>query len=305
MNKFTIFHRNIKFVLKHNGKSLMNKPIFDSLEDNLYYIFGKELKDNLLEINGSLKGLKVVGFLAKPSSISYGVKKNQHIFVNSRFVKSRLINKAMYEGFGTNLMEGRHPFFVIFIDIDPEIIDVNVHPTKIEIKFENELEIYDFICDSIRQVFEKNTSFKEFESKKKEIDISLDKSCGVDIGSPTFKREVKNKYYSVDVQKDLSEIKEDVEVFDSVALKGEVTSNLETFTTLDVEVDTDIQSVQYGPLYDELKEYKIIGQINKTFIIIETPVEMIMIDQHVAEEKFFMRVLNSNMNKQNLKFKNC
>ena len=64
--------------------------------------------------------MKISGFLGKPSNITYAYKKNQYLFVNSRFVKSKLINDAIYEGFGTNLMTGRHPFFVVFVDIDPE-----------------------------------------------------------------------------------------------------------------------------------------------------------------------------------------
>ncbi len=272
VRRFEIFYNNIKFTVKHNGKIIINKPIFEKHEDNLYYVLGKELRDNLFIFEDQINGLKIQGFVGKPSNITYSTKKNQFVFVNSRFVKSKIVNDAIYEGYGTNLMEGRHPFFVVFLDIDPEIIDVNVHPTKIEIKFENELEIYDFVKNSIRKIFEKNESFKEFEIKKRdEISLENDKwNIEINEKNKSYSVQKENKYFTKDVQKELSVVKE--------KLGREYLQNKENLSD---------KSTEYGPLHDILKEYKIIGQVNKTFIIIETKNEMIIIDQHVAQEKFF------------------
>jgi DNA mismatch repair protein MutL len=137
--RYTIYYHNIKFTLKHNSKTIINKPIFKTKLDNISYILGSDLKDKLLYFEEEKKGLKISGFIGNPAQITYPYVKNQYLYVNSRFVKSKLIKDAIYVGFSTNLMTQRHPFFVLFIEIDPEIIDVNVHPTKIEIRFENEL----------------------------------------------------------------------------------------------------------------------------------------------------------------------
>jgi DNA mismatch repair protein MutL len=152
VEKISLANSNIFIQVKNDDKLIFNKPFFNNLEDNIIYILGKDLKGNLLKVENEFKGIKIYGFIGNPSEISYPVKKNQYIFVNSRFIKSKLVSDAIYEGFSTNLMEGRHPFFVIFIDIDPEIIDVNIHPKKIEIKFENEIEIFSNVKNSIYNV---------------------------------------------------------------------------------------------------------------------------------------------------------
>lgn len=278
MNRFIVNYENIKFTLKHNGKILINKPQFKTKEENLYYVLGKDLKENLLYFENEMQGLKISGFIGKPSNISYPYKKNQYIYVNSRYVKSKLISDSIYEGFGTNLMSGRHPFYVISIEIDPEIVDVNVHPTKIEIRFENELEIYEFIKNSIKKVFEKNETFKPFETQRKEKNYSLNEIVEdlKAVKNYSISNEQKSSY-TTDTQKPLN-VKEEISSY-STFQSSIFSPSIPQFAQSHIPF--------YGPLYDILKDYRIVGQINKTFIIIETPNEMILLDQHVAEEKFF------------------
>lgn len=319
INRFLISYNEIKFVVKHNNKMLVNKPIFKSELENLYYIFGNDLKENLLEINNEIKGIHIKGYIGKPSNITYPVRKNQNLFVNNRFVKSKLIKDAIYEGFGTNLMEGRHPFYCVFIQIDPEIIDVNVHPTKIEIRFENELEIYDFVRSSIQKIFEKEETFKPFEKEEMKIekDFTLnEKITNFDIQKNKMlkKKEPKN-YFSKETQQILNE--KEIQVVEDNFKKIEKSENIENKYNIKEEEEEykkkknlemkkyDEENNNYGPLYTRLKNYRIVGQINKTFIILETPSEMIIVDQHVAEEKFYyekfkQEIENKSVQSQNL-----
>ncbi len=286
VNRFELIHFDKKISLKHNNKILINKPTFKTQQDNIYYVLGKELKDNLLEINEQTQGIKITGFIGKPSNITYSFRKNHYLYVNERFVKSKLLRDAIYEGFGTNLMEARHPMFCLFIEIDPEIIDVNVHPTKIEIKFENELEIYEFTRGAIQKAFQINETFKPFETKPVETDISLDKSIDEIVGTQTSKQKIEPKsYFTKDEQKHLKVNEPILPIQKSYDFQDET-----------IEKRTqEIEPTQYGPLYDILKDYRIVGQINKTFIILETPKEMIVVDQHVAEEKFFYETFKSHI----------
>lgn len=316
INRFEVYYHNIKFNLKHNGKILINKPAFKTPEDNIYYVLGKELRDNLLYFEKEMDGLKVSGFLGKPSNITYPFRKNQHMYVNSRYVKSKLVRDAIYEGFGTNLMEGRHPFFVAFIDIDPEIIDVNVHPTKIEIRFENELEIYEFMRNAVKEVFEKNETFKPFEKRVESRDERLEKHIDLGVSDSDIRKErgEEKTYFSKETQKPL-----EVAESESELSKVLIDSSENSYDFQDDMIDdksnidnspisnqaADSESLSFGPLYETLKDYRIVGQINKTFIILETPKEMIVVDQHVAEEKFFFetfkeQVENSSVKSQNL-----
>jgi DNA mismatch repair protein MutL len=328
VEKISLANSNIFIQVKNDDKLIFNKPFFNNLEDNIIYILGKDLKGNLLKVENEFKGIKIYGFIGNPSEISYPVKKNQYIFVNSRFIKSKLVSDAIYEGFSTNLMEGRHPFFVIFIDIDPEIIDVNIHPKKIEIKFENEIEIFSNVKNSIYNVFLKNETFKSFEKKEKyDNQKELNEHTEIKISKNNSNNINKDKnYFSKDFQKELkidsennlrkSTINYDSkEIFENNNLNQDINNlnvvdnfkenfiqkeNNKYINNLNENSNLFENKEVYGPLYDTLKEYKIIGQVNKTFIILETPKEMIIIDQHVAEEKFFFEKLKYGLDKNNL-----
>jgi DNA mismatch repair protein MutL len=275
VNRFEVSHPHIKITLKNNGKLLVNKPKFENSYDNLCYVLGKELKGKLLEFELEKNGIHVKGFIANPSEITYSYKKNQYIFVNGRYIKSKLINDAIYTGFGSNLMTKRHPFFVLFIELNPEIIDVNVHPTKIEIRFENEIEIYELISNLIIKQFEEKETFKEFEIQK-DLDEHVE-----EIVKPEITKEVRSKYYSDDKQNNF-ELKENEIIYEKTKVNDRSS-----------EVEEDTETKIQGPLFESLKEYNILGQLNKTYIIVQTPNEMLLVDQHVAQEKYFYEKFKS------------
>lgn len=273
VNRFEVFYSNVKINLKHNGKVLVNKPAFDLDEKNLLYVLGKDLKGNLIEFSEEMHGIKVSGFIGNPSELTYSFRKNQYLYVNKRYVKSKLVRDAIYEGFTSNLMVGRHPFFVLFVEIDPEIIDVNVHPTKIEIRFENELEIYEFVKKVINKQFEVSKNFKEFEPKEYDVDLSEKIDVVKSYEPIVSQKDDSSKYYSSEKQSSF-EIKEDEIVYEKPEIKIE-------------EIVVEEEEVVRGVLWDELSDYKILGQLNKTYILVETPNQFLIVDQHVAEEKFY------------------
>lgn len=287
LKRFEVINFDKSFSLRHNNKLLVNKPIFKSQEENLIYTLDKNLKYNLYNLNKISRGISISGFIANPSTITYSFKKNQYLFVNQRFVKSKLLSDAVYEGFSTNLMEGRHPFYVLFIEIDPEIIDVNVHPTKIEIKFENELEIFELVRSAIKEVFENEPIFKPFQKERTTDKKLYDVSDEIQPSKLKLTKKDKN-YYQVDSQREFDFVKED---FTQIKKEDSFKENIKT--------QAEEETKHKGPLYDTLSEYKIIGQLHKTFVIIETPREMLMIDQHVAEEKFYFEKLKENFNSKN------
>lgn len=308
INRFIVYHHDKRLVLKHNNKNIINKPKFKTQIDNIYYTFGKDLKDNILYFENKLDGIKISGFLGKPSNITYSYIKNQYIFVNSRYIKSKIIRDAIYEGFGTNLMIGRHPFFVLFIEIDPQIIDVNIHPTKIEIKFENELEIFEFVKKGINEAFQKEANYKEFEENKS-YNTKLNEHIDIiQNNTPKTQKEEKT-YFTKDNQKTL-ELHEDVIDYNSDFMGTKIPQSIHVQTSKDYNTKENFESQtiadikeekNYGPLFEILKEYKIIGQINKTYIILETKEEMFMIDQHAAEEKCFFEDFLSQFESKNPK----
>ncbi len=301
VNRFEVFYHNIKITLKNNDKVLVNKPKFSNKLDNLIYVLGKDLKGNIMEFDESSNGIRVYGYIGKPTSLSYSFRKNQYFFVNERFIKSKLLRDAVYEGMRNTLMVGRHPFFVLCVDIDPEIVDVNIHPTKVEIRFENELEIFEFLKSAVIKQFETQHNFKEFDEPK---EINIDLSEKIDVVRPydmsstnklnsLVKDEKKDvsKYYSSDSQKSF-EVNEDeveykrtpVEDFIKEVSKSNNLVKSETQILIETEIGEEIFK---GALWNELSDFKIIGQLNKTYIMVETPKELLLVDQHVAEEKYY------------------
>ncbi|MEC8339353.1 MAG: DNA mismatch repair endonuclease MutL, partial [Nanoarchaeota archaeon] len=175
VRRFELIHYDKKIILKHNGTILVNKPSFKTQKENLEYVLGKEIRGKLVEVNYEFRGIKIKGFIGNPTQITYSYKKNQYFFVNSRYIKSKVLSDALYSGFLSKLMTNRHPLYFLEIEIDPEIIDVNVHPTKVEIRFEDEQTIYTTMESAILETFKTSLLFKEFnQDEKKEEDVKLE-----------------------------------------------------------------------------------------------------------------------------------
>mgnify|MGYP006278259999 CR=1 FL=1 len=301
--RYAIYYYNIKFTLTHNSKTILNKPIFKTSLDNISYMLGSDLKDKLLYFENSKDGIKIFGYIGNPSQLTYPYVKNQYLYVNSRYVKSKLIRDAIYEGFSTNLMTQRHPFYVLFLEIDPEIIDVNVHPTKIEIRFENELEIFEFVKNSIKDFLQKATLAKPFEERK-ERDTELSRIKDVEITKTPHndvqKKQKENPYFEKDTQKHFTLNEDSINYdksypsFDEPIKTHEYQNN-----QLNQNLEESIQTTQ-NSLAELLKDYKIVGLLNKTYMIIETPQEMFLIDFHACAEKIAFENLINDYNKKSV-----
>ena len=273
VRRFELIHFDKKIVLKHNGSILVNKPSFKIQKENLEYVLGKDVRNRLIEVSFEKKGIKITGFIGNPSEITYSYKKNQYFFVNDRYIKSKILSDAIYSGFTSNLMVGKHPIYCIHIEIDPEIIDVNVHPTKIEIRFENESEMYSIIENAISKIFKENLLFKEFnEEKIKEKDVKLH----------SFSKEIEPIFETTTVKEKKSYFNTEKQIDIETAIQ--VNETAQEYKQLEKEQSSP---KIVGPLFKELEEFRLLGQLDKTYIVIQTKADMILVDQHVAEEKYF------------------
>ena len=118
------------------------------LKDLIYTIYGREISSNVLEIHYECPLFSVTGYLGKPI-ISRGNRTFENYYINGRFVKSRLIAAAIEQAYKPFMMQHRYPFTVLHIKIQPELIDVNVHPAKMEVRFQRENEVYDLLTAAI------------------------------------------------------------------------------------------------------------------------------------------------------------
>lgn len=153
-----ISHSEVTFKLTHNNQEIINVAATSDPKERIVHFLGKELIESLIPIEFKSNLIEVDGFLAKPIHTRQD-RNSQSIFVNQRFVVNKTVTHAIYQGYHTLLPKDRHPIIIIFIKIDPAKVDVNVHPTKREIRFRSEGEIHDLIVAAIRKTLSQSNSF--------------------------------------------------------------------------------------------------------------------------------------------------
>lgn len=151
VEQIAISHPNISFKFVNNGQNKLSTSGNGSLKDILYHIYGRDIAANLLPIEAERDGMKISGYVAKPY-ISRGNRSFEHYFVNGRYIKSPIITRAIEEAYKTFVMIHKFPFVAIYLTVDSKLLDVNVHPRKMEMRYSRGDELYKFIFEEIRYV---------------------------------------------------------------------------------------------------------------------------------------------------------
>lgn len=150
LTRLALSHPDISVQFINNKQSKLHTSGNGKLKDVIYHIYGRDVANNLLPISFEKNGLKIEGFLGKPI-ISRGNRNFENYFVNGRYIKSKIVSKAIEDAYHDYTMQHKYPFVVFHISVDPENIDVNVHPTKMEIRFSNQQEIYNLVYEAVRE----------------------------------------------------------------------------------------------------------------------------------------------------------
>ena len=148
-NKASLGNPKIHFKFYNDDDLIFDYPS-GTLENRIESIFADNMLDALIPVEEKTDYMNVHGFIGKPSLLKKS-KGEQYLFLNNRYVVSKQINHAVFSAFENFLEKGDYPFFILFIDIDPHHVDVNVHPSKLEVRFENEKEIYTFVVAVIKK----------------------------------------------------------------------------------------------------------------------------------------------------------
>ncbi len=193
VEKYAIIYERIHFKLVHNGKEVFNLPPSE-LKARIAKLWGKEIADAMVEIKKKNK-MKIQGLIAKP----YQVRKDKSkllIFVNGRYVKSKTIEDAVLEGYGTLLFRDSYPIAILKIQIEPEEIDVNVHPAKLFVKFKDEKrvkkEIANLIWNSLTKEENIPSKIMAREEKIEEFKIERGKQMVFDVEEPSKMRKIED-----------------------------------------------------------------------------------------------------------------
>ena len=169
--KLALSHPDISFRLISNGQTKIDTSGNGKAKDAIYQLFGRDITSNLIEVNYTGDNIKISGYIGKPF-ISRGNRGLENYFINKRYIKSNVINRAIEEGYKTFVMQHKFPFTVLYIELPPESCDVNVHPTKMEFKYDNERELFEVITKTIRDALTHKEIIPkaEYESKEKSVE---------------------------------------------------------------------------------------------------------------------------------------
>lgn len=176
---------SIHFKLFHNDQEVYNLPA-GNLRNRILGLFGRKLNEYLVPIEESTNLVNVAGYIGKPK-LGKKTRGEQFLFVNRRFIRSPYLQHAVKSAYEDILPPDLHPFYVLFLDIDPQKIDVNVHPTKQEIKFEDEHVIYTYLRAAVRHALGKYSIMPSLDFDQ---EVSLEKAAGHVAASPDSPRPV-------------------------------------------------------------------------------------------------------------------
>ncbi|WP_179346106.1 DNA mismatch repair endonuclease MutL [Winogradskyella ursingii] len=147
-HRVALAHPNIAFAFYHNGSQLFDLPS-ENYRQRVVHIFGTKTNEKLVPVNEDTEVLKISGFVGKPE-YSKKTRSEQFFFVNNRFVKSPYLNHAISAAFEGLLKDGYHPSYFLNLTVDPKSIDINIHPTKTEIKFDDEHTLYAILRSAVK-----------------------------------------------------------------------------------------------------------------------------------------------------------
>jgi DNA mismatch repair protein MutL len=267
ITRYALINNAISFSLIHEGHALLQSPSVEDIRSNIASIYGINVAKELLKIYYFDENLKLYGYIAKPAQ-ARNDKIQQSLFVNKRWVKSDDVSCAVYDAFHSMLFVNKHPIYVLNIEINPKKIDVNVHPNKLEIKFEQSELIYKAVFTAIKQTLEKNNLIPV---------INFQEDQQATFGTPIKKQILNEPKYKFEPssQEILSNKAETIIASDKVI-------PLESLDREEPEMPAQsINSTQN----DKIPIMKILGQIHKTFFVAETFGGAFFIDQHAAHER--------------------
>ncbi len=256
VNKMALSYPNIKFILINNGKELLNTSGSGDLLKTIFNIYGVVVASKMLEINGENDDYKIYGYISLPE-LTKSNRSGITLLINNRVVKNNEIIKTILESYFTFIPKERYPYVIINIEVDPFLVDVNVHPTKMEVKFSKIDTLEKLIFDTIQDRLSKKTLIPKAESEIVEDDYYKDEI------------EIKEKKKTVELSFDFNENKI-IEPKKEV-VKEEIKKNSE---------HKDIESN-----LDRLKKMTPIAIVHKTYIVCENEDGMYLIDQHAAAER--------------------
>lgn len=189
LEKLALSHPDISFKYINNNQTRLHTSGNGNRKDLIYHIYGRDIASSLLEVNYESELFSVSGFIGKPL-INRGNRNYENYFINGRYIKSSILSKAIEEAYKSFLMQHQYPFTVLYFTFPGETLDVNVHPTKMELRFDNNKEIYRQLCDALYGVLSHRELIPDVPVDEKKAEDTVKHVYKESIPEPFEKRRI-------------------------------------------------------------------------------------------------------------------
>ena len=321
LERIALSNPHIAFKFIRDGKLAFQTPGDDNLKSAVYAVFGKEFTAQLLPVNGEHSGIKVYGFVTKPTA-GRGNRTMQTFFVNKRYVKSVIFLTALENAYKNSIMVGKYPGCVLFLDMPFETVDVNVHPAKTEVRFYEEKRVFEAVYNTVlstlnsdftrpQATFNQAKAFVEPAQKGEQLKISevapvkqkTERSFIIkEFGKPVTGHEdkvsapeknepkqfdfLKDQYYKPQIKIIEEKVKEQVEIKIEKTEPVTVESvSVENEPSVEYEIKKETETEVINVSEPEIPEYRYIGEAFNTYLLAEVEGKLIIIDKHAAHER--------------------
>ncbi|MGP8338081.1 MAG: DNA mismatch repair endonuclease MutL [Methanosarcinaceae archaeon] len=257
VTRYALGNTDVSFKLISDDKTILRAPASNGLFDRIIHVLGSDVAKAMIPVSFGSKWAKVSGYVSQPEHTRSG-NDLQSFFVNGRSVNSRAISNALRLGYYMLIPKGRYPAAILNVSVDPEDVDVNIHPTKTEVRFVNEIGIMDTISKAVDQAH-RSQAFHEIDEKDNTVQLLLDET------QPTDKKGVENTLHE-SVTPYHASIKD---------TERRLKRTGREFLAVDLDI---VGSTQ-------INDIEILGQINELYIVARSGDGLLLIDQHAAHER--------------------
>ncbi|SDB89348.1 DNA mismatch repair protein MutL [Pelagirhabdus alkalitolerans] len=277
INRMSLSHPNVRFDLYHNDRQLFQTNGRGDLLQVIAQIYGFNIAKKMIKVEKETLDYKMSGYIAKPE-VTRSSKHYISTIINGRFIKSIALNKAIQNGYHTLLPIGRSPIVILQIEMDPILVDVNVHPAKLEVRFSKEKELFAAIESMIRDAFRQETLIPTQEKqpvrKEKNDQTHFDFNDHHSVNDDKENEDEKEVKFSDSVPTSSSQNTSFIQDSEPVIRE----TNQEENDTLMNEENSESDQPRMPVMYP-------IGQHHGTYIIAQNEKGLYLIDQHAAQER--------------------
>lgn len=282
LSEIALAYSKLKIQLINNGKIIFSTRGDGNQKNTLTSVYNRKEYRDLIEVNYNTDEYKITGCISKPS-LSRTSRREQVFFVNGRVIKSKILDKGVNEGYKERLFEGRYPIVFLFIKVDPAEVDVNIHPNKREIRFNNEKSIIENVRNAIVETLSSKKSLVEFSDYYNPKTI-------YEKETPLFLHEEKStdNIEQVDIKNILKSKRCESESKISINEEEKKTDN-----NIEEECKPELKLERPNHIPFNFEELQILGSIFDTYITCVDSNSFYLIDQHAAQERIFYEKLVS------------